>query len=380
IDLDCSGNDYNIITGNNIQNNNYAIDIDVSCCNTFSDNTIYDNNVGFSLDSSDSNLILENDIQNSWNGIYLTESNNNDIIGNTIQNCGFNGIYLLYSKNNILKENDMVNCGLLVFGISLSEYINDVDTTNTVNGKTLYYYKNKNNIVVPNDAGQVILINCNNCNVTNLDLSDGTIGVELAHSNHNTVSKNTLNNNNFAGIYLESSDDNNVRTNTIENNNYGITLQLANSNDIKKNEISLSGYGCYIYLSDSNTFSGNNILYSTYGMFFNLPSNSNNINLNNFIDNGYNAWDENEKTNAWDDGMKGNYWADYEEKYPNARKIWLKGFWSIPYDIPYEKNQDRYPLILPHINSNVKIMNLIRISLLEKILNAFPILTQLLGL
>jgi parallel beta-helix repeat protein len=378
IDLDCSSNNYNIITSNTILNNNYAIDVDLSCCNKISDNIVYDNGVGFSLDSSDSNYIQENDIQNSWNGIYLSESNNNNICGNIIKDCGFNGIYLLYSKNNIIKENIMGNCGLLVFGVSLSDYINDVDTSNTVNGKILYYYINKNGIVVPIDAGEVILINCNYCNVTNLDLSDGTIGVELAYSNHNIISKNTINNNNFAGIYLESSDENTVRINTIEDNGYGVTLQLADSNNIKNNDISLNNYGCYMYLSNSNSFLGNNIFYCTYGLYFNYPSNSNNVHHNNLITNGYNAWDENEKTNTWDNGEKGNYWADYEEKYPNAKKIWLKGIWSIPYDIPYADNQDRYPLILPYIGSNEKTVNQIYINFFENILLYFQYFKQLL--
>ena len=87
----------------------------------------------------------------------------------------------------------MENCGLIVDGNSLSDYINDVDTSNTVNKKTLYYYIDKNNINVPSDAGEVILINCTYCNITNLDLSNGTIGVELAFSSYNNVSGNIIN-------------------------------------------------------------------------------------------------------------------------------------------------------------------------------------------
>jgi parallel beta-helix repeat protein len=358
IDLDCSSNNYNMISDNTIIDNNYAIDIDFSCCNTFSENVIYDNSVGFSFDSSDGNNILFNDIQNSWNGIYMVESDNNNIQDNDIKDCGFNGIYLLYSKNNVLKENIMENCGLLVFGSTISEYINNVDTSNKINGKILYYYINKIGLEIPNNAGQVILINCDNCNVTNLDLSDGTIGVELAYSDNNIISKNKLNNNNFAGVYLESSDENMVRENKIENNGYGVTLQLADDNDFKNNDIISNNYGCYLYLSNSNIFFGNDISYCTYGLSFNYPSNDNIIHHNNLIGNGYNAWDENEKTNYWDDGEKGNYWADYKDKYPNANKIWLKGIWSIPYDIPYIENEDRYPLILPHIISNEKTKNI----------------------
>jgi len=143
---------------------------------------------------AEGSFIVGNDINNSWNAIYLSKSNNNNVNYNNILNSGFNGIYLLYSKDNIIKDNEMVNCGLLVYGISLSEYIHDIDTSNKVNGKILYYYINENGITVPNDAGEVILVNCEYCNITDLDLSDGTIGIELAYSNYNTISKNTLKN------------------------------------------------------------------------------------------------------------------------------------------------------------------------------------------
>jgi len=345
IDLDCESNNYNTIKENTIQKNNYGIDVDLSHYNTFQDNIIHDNGVAYSLDTSHSNIIVGNDIKNSYNGIYLFRSNNNNIDQNNIQDCGFNGIYLLYSKDNIIKSNEMINCGLLVYGASLSEYINDVDTSNKVNGKTLYYYINENGITVPNDAGEVILVNCEYCNILNLDLSDGTIGVELAYSNYNTISDNTLTNNKFAGIYLESSNDNSIKINTIENTNYGINLQLADNNNIKNNKIRISYYSCLIYLSNSNNFTENNIFYSTYGICFNFPSNSNNIYHNNLIDNGYNAWDENGNTNTWDDGKKGNYWSDYKEIYPDAKRKPFKGIWDTPYEVPDGNNKDMYPLL-----------------------------------
>jgi nitrous oxidase accessory protein NosD len=125
-------------------------------------------------------------------------------------------------------------------------------------------------------------------------------------------------------------------------------------------------------------------LYNTYGIRFNLPSNSNNIHHNNLIDNDYNARDENKNTNIWDDGKKGNHWGDYKTNYPNAQRIWLKGIWNTPYDIPDEDNQDRYPLIMPGVTSEGKTVNLIHVNVLKKFFerfpNAFPILRHILEL
>jgi len=373
----CAGTSNCIIENCNFRNNDGHGVFFISS----SDNTIINSSFRNSFFSgiylsnlSDSNIISNNtfsDIQVC--GVWADESKNNNLFDNLISNC-LKGIYLDNSGNNLLRDNAMVYCGLAVDGNSLTNYINNVDTSNKVNGKTLYYYINQNDITVPNNAGEVILVNCKYCNVTNLDLSNGSIGVELVYSSYNTISKNNLNNNNFAGIYLESSNDNTVSINTIENNSYGILLQLANGNEIISNKISINTYGCFIYLSNSNTFSRNNIMYNIYGIRFDYPSNSNSINYNNLIYNGNNGWDENENTNSWDNGKKGNYWGDYILRYPNAKRVWLKGIWDTPYDIPILDNQDRYPLIRPFINSKEKSVYLIQFNFF----NYFPILKQLL--
>ena len=369
IDLDCSGNNFNIIIQNTMTENNYAIDVDLSNHNTISANKIQNNGVGLSFDSCNNNIISENDIQNSYNGIHLTSSSNNNLDSNVIIDCDFCGIYLLYSKDNILRNNEMVNCGLLVYGSTISEYINNVDTSNKINGRIIYYYMNQNSIDVPDDAGEIILVNCIYCNATNLDLSNGTIGVELAYSSYIIISKNTLINNNFAGIYVESSSKNTIERNIIEDNSYGIDLQLADNNKIKNNNIRRNSYGCYIYLSNLNTLFGNKILYNSYGIVLNFPSDNNSIYQNNLIDNGYNAWDENDNSNTWHFGKKGNYWGNYKKLYPNAKKILLKGIWNTPYEIPNKENIDGYPLLRPVILSIEKTGNLILARFLEKILN-----------
>jgi len=373
IDLDCSSNNFNTIIQNTMTDNNYAIDVDLSNYNTISANKIQNNGVGLSFDSCNNNIISENDIQNSYNGIHLTSSSNNNLDNNGIKDCDFCGIYLLYSKDNILRNNEMVNCGLLVYGLTISDYINNVDISNNINGKIVYYYINQNSINIPEDAGEIILVNCIYCNATNLDLSNGTIGMELAYSRNITISKNTLINNKFAGVYIESSDNNNIERNIIENNSYGIDLQLADNNKIKNNNIRRNSYGCYIYLSNLNILFGNKILYNNYGIVLNFPSNNNSIYQNNLIDNGYNAWDENENTNTWFYRKKGNYWGDYKKLYPNAKKILLKGVWNTPYEIPNKENMDSYPLLRPIILSKEKTGNLIFTRFLEKILNFLSI-------
>ena len=372
IDLDCSNNNYNIIKQNLIIDNNYGIDIDFSDNNTITNNKLQNNGVGLSFDSCKGNIVSENDIKNSFNGIYLSKSSNNNLNENIIKDCSFNGIYLLFSKNNIVRKNKMINCGLLVYGSTISEYINNVDTSNKVNNKTLYYYIDKNNLLIPSDAGEVILVNSIYCNITNLELSNGTIGIELAYCSFITISKNKLNNNKFAGIYIESSANNIVEKNTIQENGYGINQQLANNNKIKNNYIRKNSYGCYLYLSNINTIFLNNIFYNSYGIILKSPSDNNTIYYNNLIGNGYNAWDENEKTNNWYNIKKGNYWGDYKIKYPDAKKKLLKGVWDKAYEIPNKQNKDVYPLLKPIILSNEKTKTQVLINFLKKLLTLTP--------
>ena len=71
------------------------------------------------------------------------------------------------------------------------------------------------------------------------------------------------------------------------------------------------------------------------------------------MENSQNVHDE--SNNIWNDARNGNYWDDYEDIYPSARKIWLMGIWSEPYNIPGGNNQDMYPLFRPYMESSAKV-------------------------
>ena len=373
----------NIITNNNIIGNG-----DHSCwtysggilLNRSYGNTIIDNNIsynafyGIALASSNYNIITGNEIKQngciippSGDGIYLDKSDNNTLIDNIISN-NFYGIRLSSSSSTIT-DNSFFNDGLLVH----DSYNNNVEN-NMVNEKPLVYFEDVFDEIIT-DAGQVILVNCNNITLENLDLSNASVGIELwrthnssiknnnclnnmygifiCESNSNIIKNNTLGLFTLNGIYLGSSNGNNIIGNNISNNRYGIRLSESSSNIITYNNISNNGDGIYVYES-----SGNNIIHH-----------------NNFIDNTDNAYDE--ANNIWDDGKKGNYWSDYEERYPDAKKKPFKGIWDTPYEIPGGDNQDNYPLIKPFnkprtrtITRNMEIFN----NLLHWFLERFPFL------
>ena len=64
----------------------------------------------------------------------------------------------------------MNECGLGIYGLLQDLQSHYIDTTNLVNGKPLYYYKSEIELGPNNfsNAGQVILVNCNNSVISNL--------------------------------------------------------------------------------------------------------------------------------------------------------------------------------------------------------------------
>ena len=339
IGLYCSSN-YNSICGNNITaNNGYGI-----CLRYSSNNTVFGNNI----------------TANSYDGIRLYYSSNNSICGNNITANNAYGICLVYSSNNSICGNTFIKDGLYVWG----SYHNSVEN-NTVNGKRLVYLEGVVNHRVQ-DAGQVILINCTDIEVKDLNLSSIDIGVDLWETTNSIISGNNVANNTY-GIRLGSSSNNSIcGNNIIANNAYGIQFYDSSNNIIIGNNLTANGYGIYFsFSSSSNGISGNNITNNGGGIYLSDSSNNtistneianngegiriaysagNLIFHNNFIDNIQQAYiEELDYPNVWDDSYPsgGNYWSDYTGVDSNG-----DGIGDAPYAIDVN-NVDRYPLMGP---------------------------------
>ncbi len=224
INLDKS--DYNSISGNTANYNRIGISSLNSHNNTISGNTANNNNDNaIRLRYSNNNKISGNIASNNKEEGISIDGNNNRILGNIMNNNDWSGI-TLSGGNNTISGNIMNECGLTISG-SLEELgSHDIDNTNLVNGKPLYYYINEVNLR-PNDftnAGQVILINCNDSLISDLDTSYYTSGVSLYYCNNNEITGNTVNNKSGTGIYLYRSNDNVISENSVYNNYYGISI------------------------------------------------------------------------------------------------------------------------------------------------------------
>ncbi len=296
-------------------------------------------------------------------GIYLMSSNN--IVSNNIISDSRTGILLGNSGDNDITGNFMSGCGIFIWGTQPDWTNNNIDTTNTVNGRPVYYWVNRNGGTIPNGAGQVILANSHNVNILNQALNDATMGIALWVSSNNNIVGNQVSNN-WYGMNIWYSNENNIMENTANSCSYGISLTQSHRNNITDNTISSNPIeGIYLVSSNENNIIGN---YISNNGHFPLPgeqyedagvtltgSSGNKIYYNEFIDNIIQAHDD-RSDNFWDNGYPfgGNYWSeawDYscidEYKGPNQNIPGSDGLGDNPFYID-SNSRDNYPLKEPY--------------------------------
>lgn len=264
----------NTISGNAVINNYFmGITLENSDYNTVSENTINQNYGGIYVEDSDNNKISGNTANNNYWGINLPNSDYNTISGNIINNNNESGICLHSGNYNNISGNIMIECGLQVSSRfsnppNLGDLTsNNIDSTNLVNGKPLYYYTNEINLGTNNftNAGQVFLINCDDCLISNLNTSYCSSGIALYYCNNNNLSGNTASNNEY-GIYLMNCDGNDVSGNTVNQNFGGIYLTGSDNNNITGNTASYNEYGISLMYSNLNHVTTNTISYNIVGI------------------------------------------------------------------------------------------------------------------
>jgi parallel beta-helix repeat protein len=280
------------ITSNTITDNFHGIYFFSSSGNNLSGNIITNNwDWGVYLSSSSGNSLVSNNITNNRYGVWLDGSSNNNLLENRITAIEHHSIQFTGSSYNTLRNNILMNINgynFGVYGATLPHFIHDIDTSNTVNGKPIYYWINRQNMEVPSDAGYVALINCTNITVKNLYLKDNGQGVLLASTKSSMIIQNTITYNS-EGIYLWHSSGN-----TISGNNLtrpypgpmrGIFLQGSSSNTLSGNNIANWHEGVTLDSSSNNSISSNNITNANTGINTYSYSNYNSISGNNIMDN-----------------------------------------------------------------------------------------------
>jgi len=330
----------NIITNSTCR----AIHLHVSDNGVVSCNNITDNGYGIVVDQSKSNIIMQNKFTNNTYGIRMERSSNN-----LLRNNSFNNRY---------------NFG--VFGWKLSHFIHDIDSSNTVNGKPIYYLTDQHNLVVDSstfpEIGYLAVVHSKKITVEGLRLMNNSQGVLFAFTT-NSIIKDVKVSENYYGIQLVDSDNNTLRDLEVSGSFFGILMLDCDNNTLRENIVKNNEYGIYITTrntSSNNTITRNNIKNNYLGLW--LMGANNSIYHNNFINNtqqvevkirgkpcGHGAYNW---TNIWDDGYPsgGNYWSDYNGtdlyRGPKQDQLGSDGIGDTPYII-IKNNRDNYPYMRP---------------------------------
>ena len=242
----------NLLTGNE-----NGIDFEYSLENTIRRNRVVGDSFfgGINLWRSFNNSVAENRVFGgiAHGALFFYLSENNIIVSNDITGTRC-GLALIGSPNNVLRNNTMAenSCNFAPWLTDEVHYSwrgpNDVDASNTVDGKPIYYWVNVSDRAVPSDAGCVVLVNCRNITAENLDIKNNYNGILLINSSNIFIRRNNITHN-WANYDYESSGV------LASSDSYDIT--------ITQNNIAANSNGLYV-LGHNNTISMNNITNNFY--------------------------------------------------------------------------------------------------------------------
>jgi nitrous oxidase accessory protein NosD len=365
---------------------------------------------------SEGGFLFSNYITNNGNGIKLWPVNCT-VVDNIVVNNTHLGIFAAQQVtppsgpcSAVLRNNTMAMNGYN-FGVSIEPILSydgeiayvmssdpfgytgdylDVDTSNTVDGKPIYFLVGKSNIKIPDNAGYVAAINCSSIMVDGLDLKNNAEGVFFCRSSNSEISNVNVSNI-YRGISCVLTENCTVKTNTLTNTPFGVhvhvshgdricwnqiinpcyyalLVQYSNSCLVDGNELGYYGYGGHpvpsptplgpvgidLYNSYSNFLVRNTVFNFSTGIWLNPYPNvtiscNNSIYHNNFVDNLCQV-NSSFRINVWDNGYPsgGNYWSDYGGvdlyKGPYQNVTGGDGIGDTPYAID-ANNADRYPLM-----------------------------------
>jgi len=361
-----------ILLNCNISANQYGIRTKYSTNTIISNCTILSTNYGLSDQSSSNTTVFNCTFSNNMYGFSGHFSSNTIISDCTFDSNNWGGVVLYRCSNNYFIRNNFINDGIKIEGVDLASYLHQIQN-NTVNGKPLLYYKNENNIVLDGvEAGEIILANCSNFDIKNMNISNSDIAIEMAYSTNNTIYNCHISGNFPTGVISYYSSNNIISNSNVSNSLQGIMIQYSSKKHLVYHCRIYSNSYCGImvdYSSNYNVISNCQIFNNHVGLRYYYSScnnsvfnctisnnevgitlhscNNNSIYHNNIISNKIQATDK--CKNIWDNGYPsgGNYWDDFDEPSEGAYDNNSDGIVDSPYYISGGSNQDKYPLINP---------------------------------
>jgi parallel beta-helix repeat protein len=298
-------------------------------------------------------------VEGSGTGLVAIDSSQIVFRDNEISDTAGIGLGVSRSTECLLRNNHMINCsgGFATGGSMVDHFFNDIDTSNTIDGKLVYCLVNQTGLTVnPStfpDAGSLTIANSTGVIVENLTLLHSGMGVVFVYTNDSLIRNVTVSNNTGGyGILVGVGINNTVSGCKVSDCFSGVSLSSSINNTVSGNAITNSDhFGINLGNASQNTIVGNDVLNSEWTCVYMENSQNNIFHHNNFVN--YSTAYVSGHTNVWDDGYPsgGNYWSGfnpidmYHGLYQN--ETGSDGIGDNPYVIN-ANNTDRYSLVFPY--------------------------------
>ncbi|WP_245618786.1 NosD domain-containing protein [Methanogenium cariaci] len=221
--------------------------------------TLSGNHCGIYFRNTTSSIITGVTTPENRIGIQLDRSSHNSIVNCRATENGCTGIELRSSEECLLTGNAMDGnrYNFVVYAQEDADYVHSIDTSNTVDGKAIYYLFNatanpEGDFV---DAGTIYAFNCTGLDIHDLILSNEYAGVYIRDCSGLDIHDLTLSDNNY-GIALGTSTDITLDTIAATENNHGIYLKDCSESTIRGGVTAQNnGDGIMSYDSENNHIS-----------------------------------------------------------------------------------------------------------------------------
>ncbi len=217
----------------------------------------------------------------------IINSYNVSIVNNRFTK-NFIAILLLHSHECVVSGNDMQGCGIVVWDGpgrgNLEAFLHNIDQSNQVNNKTVYYYRNETAINHNEDAGQIIFVNCQNSRVMQVSIDNVSAGIQVCYSMNITIENCTLVDIKSTGLHMDHSNKNTVRNCVLLRNDCidFVFLDCSSYNLFSHNVIHAGGAAITLMRnSNHNLFVGNSLSGKKIGSMLIDKSNWNVVRQNN---------------------------------------------------------------------------------------------------